>query len=168
VSLEGYKIKKILNNNVVLATQHNDEKILFSKGIGFTNNIGDIVPNGTKIEKVFSIEDKDNSTKFNKLVSTVDNEIIGISEEIIYMVGKELNEELDEKIHIALADHIAFTLNRLTKNDEIFNPFLVETETLYKKEFEIAKKATSLLEKRTKIEIPEGGDRLHCTSYTFS
>jgi transcriptional antiterminator len=44
----------------------------------------------------------------------------------------------------------------LERNDKIENPFLIEIETLYKKEMEVARKAVAILEKRLGISIPEG------------
>lgn len=155
-SIENYKVLKIFNNNVLLVTLGNKEKILYSKGIGFGRTPGDIIPNYIKFDKIFSIEDQSNFSRFNELMTSIDHEIIGLCEEIIYMISKELKEELDEKIHISLADHIAFTIKRLKEKDEIFNPFLVETETLYRHEFEIARKAIYILEERMKLSIPDG------------
>lgn len=152
----NYEIKKIFNNNVILISQQGKEKIILQKGLGFGKKVGDIIPDNTPIEKVFVIKEEDNSSKFNQLLINVDKEIIGMCEEIIFMISNELKEELNEKIHISLTDHIAFTLKRLEKNDEIINPFLVETETLYKKEFEIAEKAVRIIEKRTGINVPDG------------
>ncbi|MCB2290103.1 PRD domain-containing protein [Clostridium sp. CS001] len=151
-----YTIQKVFNNNVLLVTQKKKEKILFGKGLGFGKHLGEILSSDTKIDKVFSLDDKTNYNNFKELVTTVDDELIGLCEEIIFMISKELNEELNEKIHISLTDHIAFTLKRLKQNDEIENPFLVETETLYKREFEIARKAVSMLEKKMNIVIPDG------------
>ena len=151
-----YTIQKVFNNNVLLVTQNNKEKILFGKGLGFGKHLDDILSSDTKVDKIFSLDNETNYHNFKELVTNVDDELIGLCEEIIFMISKELNEDLDEKIHISLIDHIAFTLKRLKQNDEIENPFLVETETLYKREFEIAKKAVSMLEKKMNIIIPDG------------
>ncbi len=151
-----YVIQKVFNNNVLLVTHKKKEKILFGNGLGFGRHLGDILSDDTKIDKIFSLDDKTNFNNFKELVTTIDDELIGLCEEIIFMISKELNEELNEKIHISLTDHIAFTLKRLKQKDEIENPFLIETETLYKREFEIAKKAVSMLEKKMNITIPDG------------
>jgi transcriptional antiterminator len=155
-SVPNYKIDKIFNNNVILVSHEDKEKILLGRGIGFGKHPGDTIESSPMVNKVFSLEDDGNSNKFKELITKVDEKTIGICEEIIYMLSRELKEELDEKIHISLIDHIAFTLYRLQQNDEIQNPFLVETETLYKNEFELAKKAVIMLEKETGISIPEG------------
>ncbi|WP_029450844.1 glucose PTS transporter transcription antiterminator GlcT [Clostridium algidicarnis] len=150
------KVVKVFNNNVLLVNENDIEKILFRKGIGFGKKTGDIINSGEKVEKIFTIEDKTNYDNFKQLINYADKEIIALSEEVIVMISNELSEELDEKIHISLTDHILFALKRLEGNEEIENPFLSETEILYKTEFDIAKKATIIIEKATKIKIPDG------------
>lgn len=150
-----FNVIKSFNNNIVLVSQGSKEKILFEKGIGFGVRLGDIIPKSTKIEKIFSIEDKTNCNNFYELVNTVDKELVGLCEEVIYMISNELDEELHEKVHISLTDHIAFTLKRLKNGEDIKNPFLIEIETLYPKEFQLAKKAVTMLEQKTKIYFPD-------------
>lgn len=154
--LHDCKVIKVFNNNVLFVSENEKEKILFGKGIGFGKKIGDIIKAGLEVDKIFTIEDKTNSANFNELMNYADQDIIALSEEIIAMISNELQEELDEKIHISLTDHMIFALKRLEDSEEIQNPFLVETETLYKREFDIAKKAALMIEKATGIEIPDG------------
>ena len=150
-----FKVIKVFKNNIVLVSQDNKEKILFEKGIGFGKHLGDIISKTSKIEKIFSIEDKTNYNNFNELINSLDKSVIALCEEVIYMISKELNEELNEKVHISLTDHIAFTLKRLKNGEDIKNPFLVEIETLYPKEFELAKKAVTMIEDKTKVYFPD-------------
>lgn len=151
----NFNVIKVFNNNIVLVSQANVEKILYEKGIGFGKHLGDSISKTTSIEKIFSIEDKTNSSNFFELVNSVDRELIALCEEVIYMISKELNEDLHEKIHISLIDHITFTLKRLKKGEDIKNPFLVEIETLYPREFELGQKAAIMIENKTKIHIPD-------------
>lgn len=150
----NYQIIKVFNNNVLWVRQNDSEKVLYGNGIGYGKKTGDKLNDISSVIKVFSLEE--NSDKFRELTSFVDNELMGLCEEIIYFIYKELNEELDQKIHVSLTDHIAFTIKRLKSNDEIHNPFLIETETLYREEFEIAEKAVKIIEKRLNITIPKG------------
>ncbi len=151
----NYTVIKVFNNNVLLVSEGKKEKILLGKGIGFGKHPQDSLEHNHSIEKIFSLEEE-SSQKFTELITTVDAKVVGICEEIIYMLSQEMNEDLNEKIHISLTDHIAFCLHRLRQNDEILNPFLIETKTLYKKEFALAKKAVAILEKETGLQIPEG------------
>lgn len=153
---ENYHVIKVFNNNVVLVKQAGIEKVLYQKGLGFGKHADDIIADDIDIEKIFSIVDRNNCKSFNELTSSIDKSLVALCEEIIYMISKELGEELNEKIHISLIDHISFTLKRLETHDEIQNPFLAETETLYKREFQLAKKAMSMLEKHINVSIPDG------------
>jgi transcriptional antiterminator len=155
LSNTNYKVIKVFNNNVLFVSHDKNEKILFGKGIGFGKRTGDIIANSIKIDKIFSIEDKSNNNNFNELASKLDNNFIGLCEEVIYMISNEFDKELNERIHISLIDHIAYTIKRLKENNNLNNPFLVEIETLYKKEYEIAGKAVKILEDRLKISIPD-------------
>ncbi|MCK8816969.1 transcription antiterminator [Natroniella sulfidigena] len=156
---KNYKVKKVFNNNVVLAqiTKTNKEVILVGKGLGFAKKIGDVIKvDEGAIEKEFVAMNEDKKEEYQQLVEQVDSEVIGLTEEIIAMLTAELGEELDEHIHISLADHIGFYLNRIKEGIEISNPFLAETKTLYSLEYNLAKKAVKMIEERFDIEVPEG------------
>ncbi|SEG02374.1 transcriptional antiterminator, BglG family [Caloramator fervidus] len=151
--MEGYEVVKVFNNNVVLAKKEDIEYILIDRGIGFNTKKGEKILKDA-FEKVFILE-SDIKDKFTQLISRTDKEIVGVCEEVINMISKEY-DDLNKDIHIKLVDHIAFAVKRIKEKDEIENPFLTEIETLYTKEYEIAKRAASLIEERLNIKIPEG------------
>lgn len=156
---EKYKVKKIFNNNVILAEKitAEEEFIIIAKGIGFSNKKGDIFSREDyQITKEFVPLKGEKRSNYFQLLEEVDSQIIQATEEIITMVNQELEEDISHYIRIGLTDHIAFTLKRIREGLEIINPFLVETRTLYKKEFQLAEKAVKILEKSFKINIPEG------------
>lgn len=152
---EDYEVLKVFNNNVVLTRHNGKEKILIDKGLGFGKKAGDIIHRNSAFEKIFILENIETSYKFSQLITRVDDSLIGTCEEMLSMISCEYNDPLDEDIHIRLIDHIAFTLYRIERNDEIQNPFMVEIETLYEKEMNIARRAVKLLEKNTGVSIPE-------------
>lgn len=151
----AYDVVKPFNNNVVLAKHQGIEKILIKKGIGFSAKPGDLIPANTEFERVFVLENAETSAKFNQLITKIDHRLVGICEEVLHLISSATGEKLNEEMHIRLTDHIAFTVFRLQKNDRIDNPFLVEIETLYRKEMEIARKAIGLLEKELNLHIPD-------------
>lgn len=152
----GYQVEKVFNHNVILALQNGKERILLAKGIGFGKKAGEMIPAQTVIEKIFSIQNEKNSQQFRQVLGQISDETFIMCENIIYMISCELGEELDEKIHINLVDHIAFILKRLMNEDHISNPFLTEIEILYGQEFEIAKKAVGMLAEQSGVQIPSG------------
>lgn len=152
----NYNVIKAFNNNVVSVEFDGKESILFGKGIGFSKKKGDIIKKGTKYEKIFFIEDEENIKNFNEMFNRNDNKFVGLCEELICQISNKLGEELSENIHIGLIDHISIALKRLANGESIENPFLVEIETLYSIEFELAKEMVVKLEEQTKILIPDG------------
>ena len=155
---EKYIIKKIFNNNVILAENIStkNELIFIGNGIGFSKSSGNgFLKSELNIDKEFAPIDGEKRENYIQLLEEVDSEVIGITEEIIAMASAELNEDLDQHIRIGLADHIAFSLKRIRDGIEVANPFLVETRTLYNEEYSVAEKAVAMIADRFDLEIPE-------------
>ncbi|VBB05462.1 Hypothetical protein LUCI_0672 [Lucifera butyrica] len=153
---DHYTLVKVFNNNVVLALRSGREEILFARGIGFGRKSGDTILAATPVEKKFTIMDAGNSGRFRQLLTQVDDAVFAMCEAVIAMISSELNEELNENIHINLVEHIAFMLKRVRRGEEFTNPFMVETEILYEKEYLLAQKAVAMLEQQAGVQIPEG------------
>lgn len=149
-------LTKVFNNNIVLVKSGGKEKILFAKGIGFGKKFGSIIKKGTEVDKIFIIEDENNIENFQKMMGRVDDEFLGICEELIFDISESLGEELSENIHIGLIDHLSFAVKRLENNEEIQNPFIVEIETLYPREYELARNAAKRLSGKIGVDIPDG------------
>lgn len=156
---EEYRVKKIFNNNVILAEKNTEkqELILIATGIGFSSKKGDLfTKDDYQIKQEFVPLKGDKRSNYFQLLEEVDSKIIQATEEIITMVNQELEEDINQYIRIGLTDHIAFTLKRIKEGLEIINPFLMETRTLYKTEYQLAQKAVKILEARFELSIPEG------------
>ena len=156
VNIKKCIVIKALNNNMVLIKEHGVEKILLAKGIGFNKKFGDILEDNLEVDKVFSIEDKKNQENLKEVYNRVDGEFVAICEEALAEISEELGEELNETIHIGLIDHLAIAMKRLKNKEQINNPFIVEIETLYSVEFEMAKKIVNKLQDKYEIDFPEG------------
>ena len=156
VNIKKGIVIKALNNNMVLIKEQGVEKILLAKGIGFNKKFGDILEDNLEVDKVFSIEDKKNQENLKEVYNRVDGEFVAICEEALAEISEELGEELNETIHIGLIDHLAIAMKRLKNEEQINNPFIVEIETLYSVEFEMAKKIVNKLQEKYEIDFPEG------------
>ena len=156
VNIKKGIVIKALNNNMVLIKDQGVEKILLAKGIGFNKKFGDILEDNLEVDKVFSIEDKKNQENLKEVYNRVDGEFVAICEEALAEISEELGEELNETIHIGLIDHLAIAMKRLKNKEQINNPFIVEIETLYSVEFEMAKKIVNKLQDKYEIDFPEG------------
>jgi transcriptional antiterminator len=152
-----FKVIKPFNNNVVFCIDIDSEKecILVGSGVGFSAKESKPLKNPEKVEKIFYLADENNKSRFAGISKEIDKSIIGITEEVILMAVKELNKEIDERIHITLLDHIAFTVERHKNGMSIINPFLAEIKTLYRKEYIVGLNALKKINERLNIELPE-------------
>ncbi|UFJ43404.1 transcription antiterminator [Brevibacillus humidisoli] len=154
----SYTVQRAFNNNVVLVKEEprGMEVILLGKGIGFGKKPGHAISiDDERIEKKFRLEDEQHIKQYHHLISQVDQDVIGLSEEIIAMIAKEFAPALNEHVHLALPDHIQFAIQRLQNGMEIVNPFLFEIQTLYPKECALAQRAAERIERDFGVEIPE-------------
>ncbi|ADH60282.1 transcriptional antiterminator, BglG [Thermoanaerobacter mathranii subsp. mathranii str. A3] len=150
-----YQVVKVLNNNVCMAKDDKSvECVVIGKGIGFGKRPGDIIEED-KLEKIFYVQEDVNKIKFSELMEEIRGDVIGIAEEIIAMAEKIKGKKLNEHIHIALADHIAFAIERINMGIDIKNPFNMEIKALYKDDYNIALKALELIKQRLNISLPE-------------
>ena len=150
------KVVKSFNNNILLVREKGKEKILFQKGIGFGKKPGDIIEKGIVLEKVFIIEDKENQRNFDEILNKVDTKLIALVEEVIAEITDELGEDLNENIHVGLIDHLFYAIKRLSDDEEIQNPFLVEIETLYGREFSMASRLANRIKEELNVNVSDG------------
>ncbi|MBU3112246.1 PRD domain-containing protein [Clostridium lacusfryxellense] len=149
-------IVKSYNNNIVSVKMNGVERILFSKGIGFGKKSGDKIEKDTQVEKIFVIEDEDNLRSFEQVIENVDEEFLMLCEKMITYIANELKEDLDEKIHVALVDHLNYVVKRLSNKEIIENPFIMEIKALYPIEYTLAEKVAETLLNEINVYIPEG------------
>lgn len=153
---ESFIIKKVLNNNVLIA-EHNtfEEVVLIGKGIGFGKKRGDTMEENS-YEKMFVLTNEKEQEQFKMLLPFVDEDMIAVVSDIIHFIAVRVKLPLNEHIHIALIDHITFAIKRLQKGMDIKNPFLVETKTLYPNEYSIAEEVIHMINDRLEVQLPEG------------
>lgn len=152
-----YTLSKILNNNVILVLDHkrNEELVLVGKGIGFGKKENKkITLREEDIEKSFVAFDESTKDDYYRLMKELNSKVIGVSEEIIAMAERKFGP-LNSHIHIALTDHIGFTIERLKMGLKINNPFLYEIKILYPDEYRIGEKAAKLIKNRLGVSISE-------------
>lgn len=144
------KITKILNNNAVVVKDGEEEKIAVGAGIAFNKKRNDIV-NPHKIEKLFVTKEND---KLEQLLSRIPEEHFTISEEIISYAEEYIGTKLNERIHIVLADHLSFAIERERDGIQLKNKLLHEIKILYRKEYEVGVWAVEHIKKQCDVEMP--------------
>lgn len=149
------KVVRVFNNNAVLVeNEANEEMVLIGKGIAFAKKTGDLI-NEELIQKKFVFENSQLNEKLTKLFNEVPVKYIELTLDIVEMAGKELNTKFNSNIYIALADHIAYAVERCSNNETIKNALLWEIKKFYPNEFAAAMKALEMIRYETNIEMTE-------------
>lgn len=108
-----------------------------------------------RIEKVFTLDNKDVSEKFKTLLYEIPLECMEVCEDIISYAKLQLGKKLNDSIYVSLTDHINFAIQRNKKGLDIKNALLWETKRLYKDEFAIGKEALHMVKNKTGVSLPE-------------
>lgn len=145
------KIRKILNNNVVIAVDRdNQECVAMGCGLAFGKKSGDCFAKSSA-EKIFILSNDEIKGRFTELIKNISLENMELSEKIISYAISNYNLRLNDIIHISLTDHINGLSQRLKNNIQLPNQLTFEIKRIYKDEFEIGKYALTLIEKYTGV-----------------
>lgn len=149
------RIAKVINNNVVsTVNKEKQELVVMGRGIAFQKKVGDLIEE-EKIEKIFTLENKDLTEKFKKLLYEIPIECMEVSEEVIQYAKMSIGKKLNESIYVSLTDHIYFAIDRHKNGLDIKNGLLWEIKRIYKDEFQIGKEALKIIEKKLDVTLPE-------------
>jgi transcriptional antiterminator len=150
------RIEKVLNNNVLIAEHPSyKEVVIIGKGIGFNRKSGELIDTA-KIEKLFVLKNEREQANYIKLLPFIESDLHEAIISAIDLIKEQVHSSLNEHIHVALTDHLMFAMTRVSQGMEINNPFLIETKTLYKREYEIAEEVVHLIRDKTGIFLPVG------------
>ena len=142
-------IKKIINNNIISARDDKGiELVAMGKGIGFGRRAGEEVEE-SKIEKVFRLENIDDTEYFKSLLASLPIEFVRLSNQIISYAKETLGFELNSNIYLGLTDHINFAIERQKKGMVFSNALHDEIKLFYPNEYLVGKHALYLIENQT-------------------
>ncbi len=106
------QIKKVFNNNVVLAQNEWDqEMVVMGRGLAFQKKAGETIDTA-KIEKTFVLEKRGVSDKLAKLLRDTSELYLNIASKILDYAKSQLSYKLDGYLYVDLADHMSFAIKR--------------------------------------------------------
>lgn len=145
-------IKKIFNNNVVLAVGEDEsELVLMGRGIAFQKKAGDFIDE-SKVNQVFV---QSLSNKLTELLKDVSQNHLDLADEIIQNAKTQLSAKLSDYIYLTLTDHLDFAITRIQKGQVLRNPLLWEVKKIYPKEYKIGLQALQMVKKKLEVTLPE-------------
>lgn len=147
------KIKKFLNNNVVLLKKGSNEIIGFSTGISFKKKTGDDVEE-SDFEKIFVLDTHAMLEHFSYQLSKCDPKYVKLVTQIVEYAKQNYHLRVNDYIYLTLLDHIDFTVRRLRENMVFKSPLQYEVRRFYPDEYAIGVYEVQLLERELDLEIP--------------
>lgn len=132
------KIKKILNNNMVLALTDDgkDEVVVMSLGIGFKKKKGEVFSKDDA-QKIFILQDEEVKGRYTELLKGADPVSFELAEDIISYATDKYQMKLNDIIHVTLADHIDGLLKRMKEDLNMTNQLTMEIKRIYSNEFDV-------------------------------
>src|SRR5687767_6466142 len=100
-----FRVKKVLNNNVVIAVHPVfGETVLIGKGLGFHKKTGAMIDEKT-VEKCFVLHDPKEQEQYKQLLTQVDDTLVEVMNDVVQHIQDKFHSPLSEHIHVALMDH---------------------------------------------------------------
>ncbi|MFT4306708.1 MAG: PRD domain-containing protein [Microbacterium sp.] len=147
-------IRRVLNNSVVDALDDAmREVIVLGKGIGFNSQPGDQI-DPAAIEKVFRLDDSAQGTTFARVAADVPSEILTATDEIVSLARARLSEKLSDAIYPALADHLAYAVQRVREHVDLVSALENEVRRFYPNEYAVALASLTLVRAATGVTMP--------------
>ncbi len=148
-------IRRVLNNSVVDALDDAMREVLvLGKGIGFNSQPGDSI-DPASIEKVFRLDDSAQGTRFARVAADVPSEILRATDEIVSLARERLSEKLSDSIYPALADHLAYAVQRTRESIDLVSALENEVRRFYPKEYAVALDSLPIVRTATGVEMPQ-------------
>ncbi|HEK9991581.1 TPA: PRD domain-containing protein [Streptococcus equi subsp. zooepidemicus] len=142
------RVKKALNNNVVLAEDGESEKIVFGTGIGFKKRKGDEVDEALIIKEFSQVSPIVGHYNLNEFSP----DVVDICFKILKQGEIDLQQDFGVGTFFSLLDHIHFAINNRQLND---NPIQYEIPHLYIKEYHMGKRSLEMIKEALGVSLPE-------------
>ncbi|GAA5416093.1 transcription antiterminator LicT [Paraliobacillus ryukyuensis] len=149
------KIKKVLNTSVVLV-ENEDKKefIMFGKGIGFGQKVGNQIME-EQADQLFMPIDNYKVKEFMQVLDSMSPELIDLTQEIVNYAEQKLETKLNSGILFTLMDHLSFAVERYKKNINLTNRVYWEIKSYYKEEFKVGEFALNRVNETFDVDLPK-------------
>ncbi len=148
-------VEKIINNNIISARDEKGiELVAMGKGIGFGQKAGNEIADD-KIEKIFRLENIDDTERFKSLLASLPIEYIRLSLRIVNYAKETLGIQLNQNIYLGLTDHISFAVKRQREGMIFPNVLYDEVKLFYPNEYLVGNHALYLIEQDTGCRLGE-------------
>ena len=148
-----YRVKRVMNNNVVQAKYGYQEVIVVGLGIGFNAKTRDII-DPEKIEKVFELR-KEEFYKTSQLVEEIPEKIFFNLYQILERTSHITRIKLSSHGFVTIIDHLNFAIARHTSGQTIRNLMLYDLRILYPDEFRLGELILESVNEEMNLDLPQ-------------
>lgn len=148
------KIRKILNNNLVLANDwQGNEIIVKGRGIGFNKKRWDTIEESV-IEKIFTPENSKKSKELQSYLTSIPEDYLDFVQGYVDYIKNSYDIKLNNSIYVSLSDHLTGTIKRFNEGISINNLLLLDIKQLYKLEYKIGLDMLEKLNEKFNVNLP--------------
>ncbi|MCW5954347.1 MAG: PRD domain-containing protein, partial [Propionibacteriaceae bacterium] len=147
----AYLIARVFSNNAVLARLGEEERVLVGRGIGFGHRVGEWILADQVQQQYFEVSPS--KVHYLELMNSVDSHTFDTCVEAVERAA-DLLGELHPSVYLVLADHLAFTVQRLREGNVISNPLIDEIRAAFPNEFTAAELVLHYVNSHLDVELP--------------
>lgn len=150
-----YKIKKVLNHNVVIGydSESRLDYLIMDKGIGFGKKAGEMVGPGEKAA-IYSLKKTNDRGNARDMAETIPAVYLEIASEVLDK-AEDVFGKVDRNILFPMADHIEYAVKRVKNNEQISNPLTEDIRILFHMEYKTAECIREILKEKMEILIDD-------------
>lgn len=150
-----YRIEKVLNHNTVMAVRQDtdQEYLILGKGIGFGKKVAERIET-REGDRLYSLKQYTDRGGAKEIVKSVPPEFLEIADQVLDE-AETIFGKLDRDVLFPLADHIAFAVKRMQRQEQMSNPLTEDIKVLFHMEYKAAESIRPLLRERMGVEIEE-------------
>ena len=146
------RIKRLINNNMVVAVVDDEDVIVLGRGIGFAKKAGDVVPS-SNVEQIYRMQDPEHIKYLQKLISDASLEDVRLAIKLATYVKSNYSRPVNETLLIVIMDHVGAAKLRHSKGLDLVNPMLYDIKNIYPEEYEIGLHLLSIIEEDTGMHL---------------
>lgn len=150
-----YKIKKVLNHNVVITydSEKRSEYMIMDKGIGFGKKAGEAAVPGAKAA-IYSLQKTNDRGDAREMAESIPAIYLEIANEVLDQ-AESVFGKIDRNILFPMADHIEYAVKRVKNNEQISNPLTEDIRILFHMEYKTAGCIRDILKQKMGILIDD-------------
>ena len=149
------EIRKVLNNNVVLATDSDGSQVILTgRGLGFQKSAGQQV-DASKIVQVFTPTSREDYVTLRDFLVDISPEYVGLARTIVDAAEAAWQTTFPQALIVALADHLVFAVKRAETGTVTAHPLKAEVSHLFPNEYQLAQRSVAMAREQGHLPLSD-------------